>query len=110
MDATAWVNGLDVFDDWLLDALHRRDSALGGYNLGHIGSCTGSPSKALQSKFPKVLALTREVHEMRYRSDLAHPKVKKTQEPTGRIRFGFIKKSKGLLARAIGELDNMGLL
>jgi len=109
-DATAWVQGLDVFNDWLLDALFRHEPTLGGYSLGNIGACTGSPSNAIKVKFPHVLALVTEVHNQRYRSDLAHPKVKATQRPTGRIPFKFIVKTKRLVAKAIGELVNAGLV
>lgn len=108
-DATAWVQGLDVFDDWLLDALFRHDTSLGGYILGNIGSCTGSPSTAIRTKFPYTLALATEVHNQRYLSDLAHPKVKKTGKPTGRIRYKFIARTKLLLGRAIDELSGAGL-
>ncbi|MBS1770565.1 MAG: hypothetical protein JSS77_12945 [Acidobacteria bacterium] len=109
-DATAWVQGLDVFDDRLLDALFRNDGTLGGYTLGKIGSCTGSPSKAIKAKFPKVLALATEVHEQRYRSDLAHPRIGSSHRPTGRIPYKFIKASKSLIDRAIRELEMAGLV
>lgn len=107
-DATAWVQGLDVFDDWLLDALFQHDPSLGSYRLGNIGACTGSPSTSIKTKFPHVLALATEVHDQRYRSDLAHPKVRATQQPTGRIPFQFITKTKTLIARAINELSGAG--
>ncbi len=35
--ANSWVNGTDVFIDWLLDALFRRDGSLGTYTMGNIG-------------------------------------------------------------------------
>lgn len=109
-DATAWVQGLDVFDDLLLDALFRLDGALGGYTLGNIGACTGSPSNALKAKFPRVLELAKEVHEKRYQSYLAHPKVRNTSQATGRISFGFIRESKRLLLRAVDEISASGLV
>ncbi|MDN5882351.1 MAG: RNA-directed DNA polymerase [Nitrosospira sp.] len=109
-DATAWVNGLDVFDDLLLDALHRKGSSLGGYTLGNIGGCTNSPSRALQKKYPKVLKLAATVHNQRYKSDLAHARVKATQQSTGRIPFKFIRKSKRLIGDAIKELADAGLI
>jgi hypothetical protein len=109
-DATAWVQGLDVFNDLLLDALFRTDGTLGGYQLGKIGSCTGSPSSALKVKFSQVLTLATEVHNMRYLSYLAHPKVGNSQQATGRVPYSFIRKSKILLRRAIAELETSGLL
>lgn len=108
-DATAWVQGLDVFDDLLLDALFRLDGTLGGYTLGKIGACTGAPSNTFKTKFPRVLELVREVHNKRYQSYLAHPRIGKTTQPTGRIAFGFIKVSKRLLLRAIAEISAAGL-
>lgn len=109
-DATAWVHGLDVFDDLILDALHRKDGALGGYTLGNIGSCTNSPSRALKSKYPKVLKLAATVHRERHQSDLAHPRVRATQHSTGRIPFKFIRESKHLIAEAVAELQNSNLV
>lgn len=109
-DATAWVQGLDVFNDLLLDALHRADKTIGNYALGNIGGCTKSGPKALKAKFPHVLALATAVHDQRYRSDLAHPKVKSTQKATGRIPFRFIAQTKILLLKAIDEMKNAGLI
>ena len=31
-DVTSWVNAMDVFNDWLLNALHRNDPSIGKYN------------------------------------------------------------------------------
>jgi hypothetical protein len=56
-----------------------------------------------------VLELVREVHNKRYQSYLAHPKIGNTTQPTGRIPFGFIKVSKRLLLRAIAEIGAAGL-
>lgn len=108
-DATAWVQGLDVFNDLLLDALYRVDGTLGGYQLGNIGGTTKSRPVALRTRFPHVLALAEVVHEKRYQSDLAHPKVRGTSQPTGRIPFRFIGESKRLLLRAVDEISAAGL-
>lgn len=109
-DATAWVQGLDVLNDLLLDALFRLDGTLGGYTLGKIGSCTSSPSHAFRTQYPRVLAFVKEVHDARYQSFLAHPKIGKTQKATNRIPFKFIGKSKRLLAGAVNELRAAGLI
>jgi hypothetical protein len=109
-DATAWVQGLDVFNDLLLDALFRVDGTLGGYTLGKIGSCTSSPSHAFRTKYPRVLTFVKEVHDARYQSFLAHPKIGKTQKATSRIPFKFIGKSKRLLVDAVDELRAAGLI
>lgn len=109
-DATAWVQGLDVFNDLLLDALFRLDGTLGGYTLGKIGTCTGSPSSAFKNKFPRVLELVQQVHNKRYQSYLAHPKIGNTTQATGRIPFGFIRESKRLLRLAVDEISASGLV
>jgi len=108
-DATAWVQGLDVFNDLLLDAIFRTNPTFGDYQLGNIGGCTGSPPAGLTKYFPKTLDLAREVHDLRYRSYLAHPKVRRTKQATGRIPFRFIRKSKILLHKAVREIERSGL-
>ncbi|MEO9216743.1 MAG: RNA-directed DNA polymerase [Rhodanobacter sp.] len=109
-DASAWVQGLDVFNEFLLEALFALDGSLGGYTLGNIGQVTCQPSRALQAKFPITLAFVTEVHNKRYESHLAHPVVRTTGVPTRRIPFSFIKISKQLMRRAIRELDAAGLV
>lgn len=109
-DATAWVQGLDVFNDLVLDALFRKDPTMGRYKLGNIGSCTGSPPAALSTNFPRVLDLASKVHNLRYQSFLAHPRVKKTMQATGQIRFRFIRESKHLIANAVREIERSGLV
>lgn len=109
-DATAWAHGLDVFNEYILEALFSLDGSLGVYTLGKIGSVTGSPSKALQSKFPATLTYVTEVHNKRYESHLAHPLVKRTRHPTRRIPFKFIKKSKYLMIRALREIEQAKLV
>jgi len=108
-DATAWVQGLDVFNDLLLAALFRLDTSLGTHTLGNIGGVTGSPSHRFRTNFPNILALAKEVHEKRYHSNLAHPIVKRTGRPTDRIPFSFIKDSKILILKAIREIKASGL-
>lgn len=109
-DATAWTNGLDVFNDYLLDSLFSLDGNLGGYVLGKIGSVTGSPSRAFQAAFPATLKFAKTVHEKRYESHLAHPTIKSTGRPTGRIKFAFIKESKQLLTKALREIDAVNIV
>lgn len=99
---TAFVPALDVFDDLLLDSLYRLDPALGSYALGSIGSVLSSPR--LQSRYPRVHKLAVTVHNKRLESELAHPVVRKTGKPTGRIRFTFLRQAKALLRAACGEI------
>jgi hypothetical protein len=35
---TSWVNAMDGFDEWLLDAPYRSDCSVGSHALGSIGS------------------------------------------------------------------------
>jgi hypothetical protein len=103
-NASAWVNGIDVFNDWLLMALYRHDTRLGSYLPGSIGSVMGSTR--LAAAYPAVAALVREVHEKRYASNLSHAKVKKSGKATAPIRFAFLRTGKRLLRNAVIELDS----
>jgi hypothetical protein len=106
-DATAWVNGTDVFCDWLLDALYRKDGTIPGvYKLGNIGSVLG-PGSPLQKAYPKVFEFAREIHEKRSESDLSHPKKRKGKvdiKPTSYILFSYFRTAKRLAAAALVEL------
>ena len=99
---TAWVPAMDVFDDLLLDSLYRQDASLGTYNLGHIGSVLNSPR--LQAAYPCVHALAKDIHEKRLESQLAHPVVRNTGKPTGRIKYGYLKKAKALMRAGLVEI------
>lgn len=101
-NVTAFVPALDVFNDLLLDSLYRNDPSLGNYGLGSIGSVLGSTR--LQAAYPRIHALVNDIHAKRLESELAHPVVKKTGKPTGRIRYNYLRKAKGLLRTAIVEL------
>jgi hypothetical protein len=100
--ANSWVNGTDVFIDWLLDALFRRDVALGTYTIGNVGGCTSHG--ALKTNYPAVFKLLNEVHAKRYQSNLSHAKVRRTSQPTKRIRFKWLRTGAVLLRQAADEL------
>ncbi len=106
-DATAWVNGMDVFCDWLLDALYRNDTTIRGtYTLNGIGSVLGAGSP-LSRAYPKVFKLAHDVHEKRGESDLSHPKKRRGNtyiRPTSFIRYGFFRVARGLVREALVEL------
>ena len=106
-DATAWVNGMDVFLDWMLEALYRNDSSIRGtYKLGSIGSVLGSGSP-LSLAYPKVFALAHDIHERRGESDLSHPKKRKGTvylRPTSFIRYRYFITAKKLALEALKEL------
>ncbi len=99
---TAWVPAMDVFDDLLLNALYQRDTSLGGYKLGSMGSVF--TSTRLKANYPRIFALAKDIHEKRLESELAHPVVYKTGKPTGRIKYGYIRKAKRLMRAALIEL------
>src|SRR5262249_12538035 len=107
-DITAWVNAMDVFDDWLLKALFRRDKALGGgYTIGKLGSVMHHGD--LKKYYPAVQALVVEIHEKRGESSLSHPVKKKGAvivKRTGVIRYGYIFRAKKFVRRALTELAN----
>ena len=55
-DITAWINAMDVFNDWLLISLYRNDSSLGTYMAGSIGSVMNS--KHLRTKYPSIQTIS----------------------------------------------------
>lgn len=99
---TAWVNAMDVFDDWLLIALYRFDPGLGKYNPGGVGSVMGS--KKLTKKYPAVQALVYGIHQRRYESFLSHAKIRSTGKATGAVKYPFLGRGKRLLRNAVNEL------
>jgi len=101
---TAWVPAMDVFNDLLLDSLYRHDVGLGTYMLGNIGSVLYSSSSRLQANYPKIHALVKDIHEKRLESELAHPVVRKTGRPTGRIKYSYLSTAKELMRAAFLEL------
>jgi hypothetical protein len=102
-NATAWVNSIDVFNDWLLMALYGRYKTLGQYNPGTIGSVMDSVR--LAKSFPAVSRLVREIHQKRHLSNLSHAKVRKSGKATSAIRFSFLRNGKKLLRGAVMELE-----
>lgn len=101
-NVTAWVNAMDVFNDWLLAALYRHDPSIGKYQLGHIGSVLSGGR--LKKKYPDVYALVDDIHARRLESALSHPTTKQTGKPTKPIKWSYFKTGKKLLRAAIREL------
>jgi len=101
--ATSWVNSMDVFIDWLLNSLYRLDASLGIYTLGKPGAVLNSTK--LKAKFPELFRLFTLVHQKRYESNLSHPLVKSTQQPTKVIPFRWMTSTGAkALQRASEEL------
>jgi hypothetical protein len=101
-DMTAFVNALDVFNEWLLSALYRHDSSLGGYTLGKIGSVLGSTR--LRAGYPSIFSLVSTVHNQRLKSMLSHPTVRNTGRVTGQVKFSYLTVAKRLMLKAVREL------
>lgn len=103
---TAWVSMLDVFNDLFVDDLFRRDGTIGVRNLGNFGGVIGN--KALIAKFPNTYAYVLAVHTKRGEGELAHPIVKATKAPTGRIPFKWLKTGSRLMTAALKEIRSAG--
>jgi len=98
---TAWINAMDVFNDWLLISLYRNDSSLGIYKA--IGSVMNS--KRLKKKYPSIQAMIKSIHHKRYESNLSHAKQKRTGQPTQRIKYSYLKQAKPVIRAAISEIS-----
>ena len=106
-DATAWVNTFDVFNDHILDSLHRRCPEINNpsklsYETGYMGS--SMHSKLLKKHFPAVQEMAVEIHNKRVGNKISHRRVKKTQKPTEIIRFGYRNRAKKKILPAVAEL------
>jgi hypothetical protein len=105
-NVTAWVNAMDVFNDWLLKALFRKDKRLGKYNIGQLGSvltCSG-----LITEYPATQAMVAEIHDKRGESSLSHPVKRKAGvilKVAGRIRYGYRFRAKKFISAAVIELS-----
>ncbi len=102
-NVTAFVNAVDVFNDWLLIRLYAHDSALGTYTAGKVGSIL--TSKRLKTTYPALFSMVEDVHQRRYESHLSHAKVQRTGKPTSFIKFGYLKTAKRLMRAAFVELN-----
>jgi hypothetical protein len=101
-DVTAFVNMLDVFDDWLLFKLCVHDPSLGIYHLGNVGGFVSS--RRLAAGYPRFAALLKGIHEKRLESVLSHPRVKSTGRPTGPIKYSYLKTARRLMIAAFNEV------
>lgn len=101
-DATAFVNTVDVFNDWLLVKVHGHDPALGGYQLGNVGGILSSIK--LKVRYPKFHALVSAIHSKRLESLLSHARVKSTGRPTGPIKFSYLRVARRLMVAGLTEV------
>ena len=107
-DANSFVNQLDVLNDIILNALFKKDTAIGSYTLGKIGGCL-QPTSRFAIKYPKLYLLCKTIHEYRLESDLSHSMVKNTGKSTRRITFKEMGKLKPLIYRGFQELTIISL-
>jgi hypothetical protein len=102
-DPNSFVNELDVFNDFVINALYLNDTSLGTYTLGKIGSCL-TPTGRFAANYPKLFLLCNAVHELRLESYLSHPKVKRTGNTTRQIKFKELTKLKIQINEGFQEL------
>ncbi len=101
-DMSAFVNALDVFNEWLVSSVYQHDTSLGTYTLGKIGSVLNS--SRLKTGYPALLALVSSIHNQRLKSMLSHPTVRNTGRVTGQVRFSYLPIAKRLMLKAFREL------
>lgn len=101
-DVTSWVNAMDVFNDWLLNALHRNDTSIGQYKLGDLGGSLNNRKRKI--KYPAVSALAKGIHDRRYQSNLSHAIQRYSGKATGPISWDYFKTGRKLLKGAVYEL------
>lgn len=105
-DASAFVNIMDVFNDFVLDSLYHHNSSLGIYTLGKIGSVLDS--KRLKNEYPKLQVFCQEIHQKRLECDLSHPIIKSTSKHTKRIEYKYIFTVRKAMYEAYTELITKG--
>lgn len=103
-DPNAFVNELDVLNDYTCDAVYKLDPTIGTYSLGSIGSVLGSPTSRFATKFPLFFSLCKKIHTLRLESDLSHPKVKSTGKPTRRLKFNEIHRLPNEIHNGFNEI------
>lgn len=101
-DMTAFVNALDVFNDWLLTRIYEHDPTLGTYQLGNIGRILSSAR--LMAQYPDVFSYVSSVHSNRLKSNLSHAKVRATGRVTAPVRFSYLPVVQRFMRRAFKEL------
>ena len=74
--------------------------------MGNFGGVIGN--KAFMAKFPKMHAYVLAVHTKRGEGELAHPIMKTTKAPTGRIPFKWLKTGRKLMTPALAEIKAAG--
>lgn len=102
-DANAFINELDVFNDFVINALYLKDGSIGNYTLGKIGACL-TPTGRFAKKYPKYFSICKTIHDLRLESYLSHPKVKQTGKATRQIKFKEVVKLKTKIFEGFQEI------
>ena len=104
-DLTAFVNMWDTIDDMLYGCIAgKHSSALGGYNKGQLGSIL--TNKNFIKILPNFQKLCTTIHELRLKSHLSHPIIKRTRRHTGPIAQSNRKIIPSLIKKALDEIVN----
>lgn len=90
-NVTSWVNTMDTFNDLVLNELFLHDGTLGQYQLGNIGAYLQSSTTRFAQKYPKMFRMASEIHSKRLESHLSHPFVRKSGQPTGPIKYSYLR-------------------
>jgi hypothetical protein len=110
VNVTAWVNAMDVFNDWLLAALTAHDARIGTYIQGKVGTFVKQPTSRFAKHYPAVWAMTSEIHRCRGESHLSHAWQQEGQiyvKPTKPVPYKYLRKAKPLVERALAELSSV---
>ena len=108
VDVTAWVNAMDVFNDWLVSDLSIRDPSIGACSLGGLGGFVRASTSKFATLYPSVWQLVHEFHSKRKKSYLSHAYEKDGAQyvkPTTFIPFKYLKTAKPLILKAFMELS-----
>lgn len=107
VDVTAWVNAMDVFNNWLLAGLAALDPGIGTYQHGKVGSFVRAATSRFASAYPAVWRLANDIHARRGESHLSHAWKQSGGvfvRPTAPVPYKYLKQAKPLVEQALREL------
>jgi hypothetical protein len=107
VDVTTWVNALDVFNDWFVNALTGHDPSIGLCARGKLGGFVREPTSRFAKSYPAIWRLAHEIHSKRGESHLSHAWEQNGSsyvKPTSFIPFSYLRKAKPLIFQAMNEI------
>jgi hypothetical protein len=104
VNASAFVNGADVFDDWLADALHNLNPTMGKYKLGNL-TWAANPTTKFSKIYPATQKVIAAIHGWRYASPYSHAQESKTKSATKPLPFRVIGQARRMYKSAFHELS-----